>query len=47
MATELQKLLEIGETLGYSGVELRLFVKEEQDKERDRRVEEREAEQKG
>ena len=39
---DVEKLMKIGETLGLTGPDLREFIKQEQDRERDKRAEERE-----
>ena len=42
----LKEIMEMGKSLGYENEELRTFVKEQQDRDRDERQAEREAEQK-
>jgi hypothetical protein len=44
MATEFEKWVTLGKTLGYEGVELRQFVTQQQVEERNRRQEERQFE---
>ena len=43
MATELQRLVELGKEMGYEGPELQQFVRQQQEAERQQRIEEREA----